>query len=157
MLNILKKTQLALCHLLLASMVLVLFLQVIGRSFGIGVSWTEELSRFAFISFVFISASYSSLMKSDLKIGVFSDWLSRRIGARPVELMITALLVLFDCLMIVYCYKNVLDGQQYPSVSPVLGFNTNYLFVVLVFAFVLSALSRLLGRNAAEHSAEELI
>jgi len=157
MYNLLRKTQLTLCHLLLSGMVLALLLQIVGRSFNAGMEWTEELSRFAFISFVFISASYSSLMKADLKIGVFSAWLSRRIGRRPVEAVITGLLVVFDVLMIVYCYRNVLDGIKYPSVSPVLGFNTNYLFVVLIVAFVLSALSRLFGHNAEGNAGEELV
>ncbi len=156
MYRILRKTQLTLCHLLLSGMVLALLLQIIGRSFNAGMEWTEEMSRFAFISFVFISGSYSSLMKADLKIGVFSDWLGRCIGRKPVEGLITALLLLFDLLMVVYCVRNVIDGIKYPSVSPVLGFNTNYLFGVLVLAFILSALGRLLGHNAEGHGGEEL-
>ncbi|WP_280542355.1 TRAP transporter small permease subunit [Chromohalobacter sp. 11-W] len=155
MYSLLRRTQLTLCHLLLAGMVLALLLQIIGRSFNAGMEWTEELSRFAFISFVFISASYSTLMKSELKIGVLYDCLSRLIGARPMERLITALLLVFDVLMIVYCFQNVLDGIKYPSVSPVLGFNTNYLFVVLVIAFVLSALSRLWAGNAKGNAVEE--
>jgi TRAP-type C4-dicarboxylate transport system permease small subunit len=124
-------------------MVLALLLQIIGRSFNVSVAWTEELSRFAFISFVFIGASYSSLMKSDLKIGMFSNWLSKVIGIRLMERLITALILLFDVLMVIYCFKNLLDGVKYPTMSPALGFNINYLYVVLVVAFVLSALSRL--------------
>ncbi|MHA7915433.1 TRAP transporter small permease subunit [Alloalcanivorax xenomutans] len=156
MYNVLRKSQLLLCHALLSGMVLALLLQIFGRSFNAGLEWTEELSRFAFISFVFISASYSSLTKSDLRIGVFSDWLSRRLGRGTMEGITTALLLLFDVLMIIYCYRNVIDGIKYPSVSPVLGFNTNYLFVVLILAFALSALSRLFGRNARSEAGEGL-
>ena len=137
-------------------MVLALFFQIISRGFNFGVAWTEELSRFAFISFVFISASYSALMKADLRIGFFGDWLCCRIGETPVALFTTILLVLFDILMIVYCYGNVLDGRKYPSVSPVLAFNTNYLFLILVFAFTLSALARILGWRARGASVEDL-
>lgn len=156
MYNLLRKSQLALCHLLLSGMVLALLLQIFGRSFNAGLEWTEELSRFAFISFVFISASYSALTRSDLRIGVFSDWLSRRLGRGLVEGITTALLLLFDVLMIIYCFRNVIDGIKYPSVSPVLGFNTNYLFVVLILAFVLSSLSRLVGPNARGEAGEGL-
>lgn len=155
MYSLLRRAQLTLCHLLLSGMVLALLLQIIGRGFNAGMEWTEELSRFAFISFVFISASYSTLMKSELRIGVLHDCLSRLIGARPMEWLIAALLLIFDVLMIVYCFQNVLDGIKYPSVSPVLGFNTNYLFVVLIIAFVLSALSRLSAGNAKGDTGEE--
>ncbi|MBL7251802.1 TRAP transporter small permease [Alloalcanivorax sp. C16-2] len=156
MYRILRKTQLTLCHLLLSGMVLALLLQIVGRSFNAGMEWTEEMSRFAFISFVFISGSYSSLMKADLRIGVFADWLGRRVGRRVVEGVVTALLLLFDLLMVVYCVRNVIDGIKYPSVSPVLGFNTNYLFVVLVLAFILSALGRLFAHNGDGHGTEGL-
>ena len=87
---------------------------------------------------------------------MFSDWLSRRLGRGLVEGVTTALLLLFDVLMIIYCFRNVIDGIKYPSVSPVLGFNTNYLFVVLILAFVLSALSRLVGPNARGEAGEGL-
>lgn len=146
-----------LCHLLLSGMVMALLLQIIGRSFNAGMEWTEELSRFAFISFVFISASYSTLVKSELRIGVLYGYLSRLIGAKPMERVITALLLLFDALMIVYCFQNVLDGIKYPSSSAVLGFNTNYLFVVLLIAFVLSALSRLCAPNTKGDAVEKLL
>ncbi|GEN22929.1 hypothetical protein HCU01_08780 [Halomonas cupida] len=145
MIRIIRKIQLALCHALLSVMVLALFLQIISRGLNFGVEWTEEISRFTFISFVFISASYATIMKADLRIGVFADWLCNRVGEAPVQLFVTVVLVLFDCLMAIYCFGNVLDGRKYPSVSPVLGFNTNYLFLVLVFAFSLSAVARIPG------------
>ncbi|ARU90537.1 TRAP transporter small permease [Pseudomonas sp. M30-35] len=155
MLDIIRKIQLMLCHLLLSAMVLALFFQIIARGFNFGVDWTEELSRFAFISFVFISASYSALMKADLRIGFLSDWLCQRIGETPVQLFITVILMSFDCLMVVYSFENVLDGRKYPSVSPVLGFNTSYLFLVLVFAFAMSAVARVIGWRDRAVSVED--
>lgn len=144
MLNILKRGQIGICHGLLAVMVGALFFQVIAREFNLGVDWTEEISRFAFISLVFISASYATLMDSHLKISVFSDMLVKLIGKKPVFIIHAFFLLAFDFTMVYFCSINVIEGIRYPNVSPALGFNQNYLFAVLVIGFLMSAIIRII-------------
>ncbi|NYS78280.1 MULTISPECIES: TRAP transporter small permease subunit [Halomonadaceae] len=154
--DILRKTQLTMCHFFLAGMVLVVLLQVIGRRFNIGVEWTEEVSRFFFVSFVFISASYATLTNSDLRIGMLYDLLVRLIGKKPMRLLIFLLLITFDFMMVVFCFQNLMDGIRYPSISPSLGFNTNYLYALVMLGFLMSAIGRLLNINTDDKSGEQL-
>lgn len=135
--NILRKTLLLLASALLAFMVGSLFLQVIAREFHWAVDWTEETGRFSFITMVFIAASYGTLTRSHLSVSVFSDWISSRIGARPIAFLHTVVVLGFAAVMIVFSALNFTDGLRYPNTSPALGFNQNILFAAMCTGFTI--------------------
>jgi len=130
--------------LLLCVMVTSLFTQVLAREFKWDVDWSEELARFSFISAVFLASSYATLTKSHLQVSFFSDLVARKIGRVYVSKFHTVAQFLFDTAVIYYASINLIDGIRYPNISPSLGFNQNYLFVLMILGFGLSALIHLL-------------
>ena len=143
MVNALRIALFSLASLGLAIMVSALFLQVVARELSLAVDWTEELSRFAFITMVFIAAAYATLTRSHLRVSVFSDWISTKIGPRPLQFLHTAVLIGFAAVMVVYSTINFWDGLRFPNVSPAIGFNQNILFAGMAGGFGLIALLHL--------------
>lgn len=143
---ILRTSQVWAAHITLTLMVGALFLQIIARQFNWQIDWTEELSRFAFIAMVFLSASYASQMDSHLRVDAIADLFGRWRPARWVidRLQFIAILV-FDCLFFWYCITNLMEGFQYPNLSPAIGFNENLLFLAPIIGFGTAILNRLLS------------
>ncbi|MDF3389485.1 TRAP transporter small permease subunit [Sulfitobacter sp. Ks16] len=120
----------------IALMVASLFLQVSARELNLAVDWTEEISRFAFISMVFFAAAYSTLTRSHLRVTVFAELMIKWIGKRPIQFVHTIILLCFAGVMVVFSGLNFLDGLKYPNISPAIGFNQNHLFVAMCTGFV---------------------
>jgi len=125
-------------------MVASLFIQVLAREFNWEVDWSEELARFSFISAVFLASSYATLTKSHLSVSFFSNWIAKRIGQNAVSKFHTFAQLGFDVCVIYYASINLIEGIRYPNISPSLGFNQNYLFVLMILGFALSALIHLI-------------
>ena len=147
-------------HITLVVMVGALFLQIVARQLNLQIDWTEELSRFAFIAMVFVSASYASQTGSHLRVDAIADMLGRW---RPAGWIIKRLqfiaILTFDCLFFWYCIENLLEGIQYANKSPALGFNENLLFLAPIIGFGAAILSSLLSmiyeRPASQPAAVE--
>ena len=135
--HVIRTSLLLLASILLAFMVASLFLQVIAREFRWAVDWTEETGRFSFITMVFIAAAYGTLTRSHLSVSVFSDWISSKIGPRPIALFHTVVVLGFAAVMVVFSALNLTDGIRYPNISPALRFNQNYLFAAMCAGFVI--------------------
>ena len=140
MVRILRIALFSLASLGLAVVVGALFLQVVARELRLAVDWTEELSRFAFITTVFVAAAYATLTRSHLRVSVLSDLIARRVGARPVQFLHTIVLIGFAAVMVVFSSMNFLDGLRYPNVSPAIGFNQNLLFAGMSGGFLIIGL-----------------
>jgi TRAP-type C4-dicarboxylate transport system permease small subunit len=121
----------------LALMVGALFLQVVSRELHWAVDWTEELGRFSFIFMVFFASAYGTLTRSHLRVSVFSDLLSRKIGVAKVDFLHTVVLLGFSATMAFFSWHNFIDGIRYPNTSAALGFNQNNLFVAMSFGFAI--------------------
>ncbi len=140
MVRILRVALFSLASIGLTLMVGALFLQVVARELRLAVDWTEELSRFAFITMVFIAAAYSTLTRSHLRVSVFSDLVARKIGERPVQLFHTIVLIAFSAVMVYFSAFNFMDGLRFANISPALGFNQNILFIGMSAGFVVIGL-----------------
>jgi TRAP-type C4-dicarboxylate transport system permease small subunit len=142
----LRTTQMWASHITLLLMVGSLFLQIIARQLNWQIDWTEELSRFAFIAMVFVTASLASQMDSHLKVGAFAEVMQKWPPARWLipKLQFIAIL-LFDILFFWYCIFNLLEGLEYPNRSPAIGFNENWLFLAPIIGFAAAIMHRLLS------------
>jgi TRAP-type C4-dicarboxylate transport system permease small subunit len=146
----------------LALMVSALFLQVVSRELRWAVDWTEELSRFSFITMVFLAAAYGTLTQSHLRVSVFSDFIGRKIGVRKIDFLHTAILLGFAAIMAYFSWYNFVDGLRYPNTSAALRFNQNHLFIgmslgfAIIFALHLRDLVVLLRGGELGLSAKEL-
>lgn len=144
-LNVLELTQVWMSHLTISLTVGSLTLQVISRELGWQVDWTEELARFSFLVMVFASASYASGKLSHLKVSVVSDLAARwKVSRWIVEKFQFLCILLFDGLFCWYAGVNVVEGLRYPTISPSLGFNENFLFLAPALFFAIAILQRLL-------------
>jgi TRAP-type C4-dicarboxylate transport system permease small subunit len=143
---LLRASQVWASHLTLLVMVGALFLQIVARELRLQVDWTEELSRFAFIAMVFVSASYASQMGTHLRVSAFADFLGRwrPAGWLIVRLQFMAILT-FDCLFFWYCVENLFEGLRFKNQSPAIGFNENLLFIAPLIGFGAAILHRLLS------------
>ena len=144
--TLLRDSQLWASHITLVLMVGALFLQIVSRQFGLQIDWTEELSRFAFITMVFVSASYASQAGSHLRVDAFAGLLSRwpPAGWLIARFQFLAIL-LFDALFFWYCVVNLLEGLEFPNLSPAIGLNENLLFLAPCIGFGAAVLNRLLS------------
>lgn len=138
--NMVRKALLGFTGVAMGAMVLVLFVQILAREFGISIGWTEELARFSFIAMVFVATSYATLNNSHLRVSVFADWLKSKLGPAPVEVFHASILLLFSMLMTFYAGLNYVEGFQYKNISPATGINQNFLFIFFVVGFALNSL-----------------
>ncbi len=76
------KFEMSICVVLMSTMSLLLFVQVIMRYVvGRSLSWSEELSRYLFIFFVYAGISYGVRMKRHVRVEAFTLWLPERTQA----------------------------------------------------------------------------
>ena len=82
----LDRFELVFSNLSLALLVVVLALQVIFRYvFQIGLTWSEEISRFAFVWFVYISASLAAQRGTHIRVTLFVNLIP---GGRNIALLL---------------------------------------------------------------------
>jgi TRAP-type C4-dicarboxylate transport system permease small subunit len=144
----LKLSQLWIAHITLTIMVGSLFFQVIARHVNWQLDWTEELSRFAFISMIFVASSYATQSGSHLRVEFFSELISNiNSVSRWIVIQLQWLAVLtFDVLFTWYSYENLMEGFQYPNMSPALNFNEGLLFIAPMVGFAVTVIYRLLSK-----------
>jgi TRAP-type C4-dicarboxylate transport system permease small subunit len=143
---ILRNSQLWAAHVTLLVMVSALALQVAAREFNLQVDWTEELSRFSFISMVFVSASYATQTGAHLRVSAFADLMSKW---EPLKWLIPKLefsaMLTFDVVFFWLCIGNLIEGLRYVNASPALNFNENLLFIAPLIGFGAAIVYRLLS------------
>ena len=134
--SVLRISQVWAAHLTLTTMVAALTLQIVAREFQWQVDWTEELSRFAFVAMVFVSASYATQMNTHLGVTAFVDMITKW---RPISWVVEKLqflaILTFDVAFFWLCLENLKDGIRFANKSPALGFNENLLLIAPLFGF----------------------
>jgi len=83
--------------LLMAGVSIVVFVQVVSRTAGNSLSWSEELARYLTIWITFIGASYGFRFGTHIGVEAFKHWLPFR-AERAVDL-ISSLIVAFLCVL----------------------------------------------------------
>ena len=71
----LLKTIEFLAALLLASLKVIILMQVISRALRIGLQWPDEMSRFAYVALVFLGNIVAVSRKKNITITVILDYL----------------------------------------------------------------------------------
>jgi len=131
---------------LFSSILVITFLQIVGRSFGIKIFWTEELSRYLFLWVVFIGFSIGIKDDVHFKVTILEDKLKGK--ARVALLIIINIIFL---LFVVYVLKesinNVYTRYLRQQVSPTMGmpiFIVNLALPIGLSLSVINLLDRLL-------------
>ncbi len=135
-LTVLDHIESYICQFLLAFFVLILFLQVLCRELGFSLSWSTELSLFAFIWFVYFGASFAARLGAHNRVRLHLQLFPPIVG--KVCLLITDIIwIIFNSIMVWYGYKEVMLNFEFPVTSQVLGWQSSYVFMVFPISFAL--------------------
>ncbi len=135
--SIINNTENYISQLLLVFFVILLFIQVLLRVFfSYAITWGEELSRFAFVWFVYFGAAYATSMDAHNRITV-----QLRIFPQKVQ---TAILIFsdmgwiaFNSAMIYYSVQVIRSMGEFKYFSPTLDWSMEYVFYIFPIAFLL--------------------
>ena len=147
-----------LCQILLTFFVCLLFLQILLRLvFGFfdplseyipifadyplpaSISWGEELSRFAFVWFVFLGATYAARLAAHNRVR-FQFKLFPEIVGNSFMLIADGIWITFNCVMIYYGISVIQEGFEFKEFSPTLNWVMAYVFFIFPIAFSLMSI-----------------
>lgn len=114
------------------------FFQIVSR-FGvipIPLDWTEELSRYAFIALVYISASLGIAHKRHVRVEIIENFVSPHIF-KYMNLFVDIVWCAFNLLIAYEGYLFAYDSLE--TLSPVLEWDMGYIFMIIPVTFVLMA------------------
>lgn len=143
------------CQVLLVFFVCLLFLQIVLRIvFGAvdmmsamipalehwplpaSLPWGEELSRFAFVWFVFFGATYAARLAAHNRV-TFQFKIFPEIVGKISTLLSDLVWIVFNCIMIYYSINVIREGLEFPEYSPTLDWIMAYVFLIFPIAFSL--------------------
>jgi C4-dicarboxylate transporter, DctQ subunit len=144
-----------LCQILLVFFVCLLFLQILLRLvFGAihtlsqyfetlqhyplpaSIPWGEELSRMAFVWFVFLGATYAARLAAHNRV-TFQFKLFPKIVGAVSTVLADVVWIVFNCVMIYYSINVIKEGFEFPEYSPTLDWIMAYIFMIFPIAFSL--------------------
>jgi TRAP-type C4-dicarboxylate transport system permease small subunit len=129
-----------LCSLLLSVLVACLGYQVFMRYvFKSGVTWAEELSRFAFIWTIYLGVALAA--KQEQHVRVTAQYLLIPQRLRPfLWLAADAVWVGFNLLFTIQGIGLVQHAFQFPEATPSLGWSAAYIYTIIPIGFLLMTL-----------------
>lgn len=135
-------------NLCLAALVTVLGMQIVFRYLlGIGLSWSEEVSRFLFIWFVYVSASLAARTGSHVRVTAFVDMLPES-WSKAVKVAADIVWIAFNALVVlsgVMLFQRMLKYPVY-STSLMLPLSWLYLVIPVAHAMMIFRILQRLGR-----------
>ncbi|OUR74936.1 TRAP transporter small permease protein [Colwellia psychrerythraea] len=125
------------CRTLLAVFVTILFAQIISRQlFGYSFSWSEELSVYMFVWFVFFGASYAAKLAAHNRVTFQYKLMPAKLAA-TLEVLSDIIWIAFNCYFIYLSYDFVFNKMNLFWKSQTLGIPMKYIYMVLPIAFSL--------------------
>lgn len=110
--------------------------QVISRFglFNFPLDWTEELSRYAFIMLVYVSASLAIAKKRHVRVEVIDMLLPAKLRAN-FDLMVNVIWIAFN--LVIAHAGWIVAEEAMSTTTPVLQWNMGYLYMIIPVTFVL--------------------
>jgi len=145
--RIFNNIELVLANLTLALLVVVLLAQVFFRyAVQMGLGWSEEVSRFAFIWFVYISASLAAQRGTHIRVTLFV----RRFpgGERLALALADAIWIAFNAFVVAAGILLIQRTVKYPVYSTSLFLPMAYIYLIIPASHALMVL-RILERQWA--------
>ncbi|MFT6044311.1 MAG: C4-dicarboxylate transporter DctQ subunit [Arenicella sp.] len=128
------------CQLLLVLFVTLLFAQVVLRvGFNHGYAWIEELSRFAFVWFVFLGAAYGAQKSAHNRVTIHLKKLPAKIRI-AIDLLGDAIWIAFNTLISVKSIEVIQTMFEFTFFSPALDWSMAYLYLIFPIAFTLMSI-----------------
>lgn len=143
------------CQVLLVFFVCLLFLQIVLRLiFGLmdnlsnyiaffdfydlpaSLPWGEELSRFAFVWFVFFGATFAARLAAHNRVTFHFKIFPEIVG--NISMLLSDLVwIAFNTTMVYFSIIVIKEGFEYPEYSPTLDWIMAYVFLIFPIAFSL--------------------
>ena len=128
----------SLAIILFSALLIFGFFQIISR-FGImpiPLDWTEELSRYAFIALVYISASLGIAHRRHVRVEIIENIIPPRIF-NYMNYLVDIVWGLFN---LVIAYEGYLfAADSFETLSPVLEWDMGFVYMIIPITFVLMA------------------
>ncbi|WP_300668641.1 TRAP transporter small permease [Desulfoluna sp.] len=123
------------CQLLLSFFVIILFLQIALRvCFNYVIPWSEEISRFAFVWFVFFGAAYAARLAAHNRVMLQFKVLPKI--CEDVAMIVTDVIwVVFNLVMIKKSIEVIQDLTEFPFMSPALEWSMAYVYWIFPISF----------------------
>lgn len=139
-LHILDKAEGYMSQMLLVTFICIIFLQTVLRScFSIVLPWSEEASRFAFVWFVFLGASYATRLAAHnrvvLQFALFPQWFGKY-----SMLLMDVIWIIFNCIMVKESLVIIQDLRDFPYMSPGMEISMEYVYMIFPLAFTLMSI-----------------
>ena len=123
------------CQILLVFFVVILFLQIALRvCFNYVIPWSEEISRFAFVWFVFFGAAYAARLAAHNRVMIQFKLLPKI--CQDVAMIVTDIIWIgFNAVMIKKSIETIRDLTEFPYMSPALEWSMAYVYWIFPIAF----------------------
>jgi len=139
-LQILDKTESYLCQIILSFFVVVLFLQIALRvCFNIVLDWSEEISRYSFVWFVFLGAAYAARLGAHNRVTIQFKLVPKKV-ADAIMGFSDIIWIAFNIVMIVKSYEVIRELGQFKFHSPALHWSMEYVYWIFPISFTLMTL-----------------
>lgn len=126
-----------LCRALLVIFVTLLFVQILSRElFGYSITWSEELSVYLFVWFVFLGSSYAAKLSAHNRVTFQYKWIPDKLSTF-LELLSDVIWVSFNSYFIYISYDFVFNRMNLFWKSQTLGIPMKYIYLILPIAFTL--------------------
>jgi len=126
-----------LCRALLLTFVTLLFVQILSRElFGYSITWSEELSVYLFVWFVFLGSSYAAKLSAHNRVTFQYKWLPHKVSTF-CEFASDLLWIGFNSYFIYLSYDFVFNRMNLFWKSQTLGIPMKYIYLILPIAFTL--------------------
>lgn len=128
------------CQVLLSFFVVILFLQIALRvCFNYVIPWSEEISRFAFVWFVFFGAAYAARLAAHNRVMLQFKLMPKVV--QDIAMIVTDLIWLgFNSVMIMKSIEVIRDLTDFPFMSPALEWSMAYVYWIFPISFGLMSL-----------------
>lgn len=139
-LHVLDNVEKYVCQLMLAFFVIILFAQISLRAiFNIVLPWSEEISRFSFVWFVFFGASYAARLSAHNRVTIQFRMFSKPV-ANFAHIVSDLIWIAFNIIMVIESLKVIQSMKQFAYYSPALGWSMAYVYYIFPISFTLMTL-----------------
>lgn len=127
------------CVLFASVMVICLTLQLLIRiTLGSSLAWTEELSRYSFLWTVYVGAALA--VKRGAHVRITAQFLPMSTKWRLFFRITSDILWVIFCIFFAYTGMDVImEGFEFPEISPTLGIVISWVEAIIPFSFLLMA------------------
>lgn len=134
-----------LCAFLIGCMLLSLIVQVSVRVITHdGMAWTEEFSRFCFIWAVFVGMVLAA--KRCFHVRISAQFLLFPLPVRLFfRILADGIWILFNCFIVYQSIIMIMEGFEYPEISPALAWVKAYIELIIPICFLVSSLRIIQG------------